>query len=149
MKITNIIRSIVVGSVLTLALHPVSAAAEDKPAAPRGGMPLKKMQAELSLTQDQVEELKIIQEGQRAKVEALRKNESLTPEQRREQMRALRESGREEINSVLTPEQRQKFEQMRTKYRQMQRGEGRNAEQKPGQRPEGRKKPAPGTPVTE
>lgn len=149
MKTSTLLRSLALGSVLTLAWNPLPASAETPQPPPRGGMPLDRMKTELSLTQDQLEELKIIQDNHLAKVEALRANTSLTREQRREQRQAIRQAWREEILAVLTPEQREKFQQMRAKYRQMKHGEDRSTDEKPAGLPQGGKKQRPTTPVTE
>jgi hypothetical protein len=106
-------------------------------------MPLEKMKTELALTTDQVEELKIIQESQQGKMEQLRQNTTLSREQRREQGQALREAGQAEINSVLTPEQQQKFAQMRAQWREQKWGGNKEAGKK-AERAEGEKKQKPG-----
>ena len=75
------------------------------------GMQMGYMARDLNLTDAQKQQMKTFHEQQRTKAEAIRNNESLTKEQKREQFKALRQSGHEQMLSVLTPEQKTKMEQ--------------------------------------
>lgn len=74
---------------------------------------MQKMATELNLTEAQKTQLKGIHEQQRAKMQELRANTSLTKEQKMDQARALRESTHSQMTSLLTPEQQNKFEAMK------------------------------------
>ncbi len=79
----------------------------------RGGPNIEMLTEQLSLTADQKTKLEPILKAQGQKMQDLRKDESLSQEQRREKSRSLREAGQKEIEAVLTPEQIKKFEEMR------------------------------------
>ena len=78
---------------------------------------LEKMQQELNLTADQTTAIKAIFKDGRAKVEALRANTALTPQDQHAQMRTLREEENTKIKAVLTPDQVTKFEAMEAQAR--------------------------------
>lgn len=67
----------------------------------------------LSLTPAQVEKLKPALEKQRAQMQAVRDDESLSPENRRAKMRAIRDESDQAILGVLDATQKKKFEEMR------------------------------------
>jgi len=95
--------------------------AEDKPAkpahpeaAPRGGQRgemLKEMGEKLNLTADQKTKL---QEAFKAQREAMK---DLTPEERKEKMKANRQATDAKIKEILTPEQYTQWEKMRQENR--------------------------------
>jgi Spy/CpxP family protein refolding chaperone len=62
----------------------------------------------LQLTDEQKTRIKSIVENARQQARTIRDDTSLTREQKRNQLRELRRSTRQEIGSVLTPEQREK-----------------------------------------
>jgi len=92
-----------------------------QPGGPGGGRPrgqrieerLERLSKALNLTEDQKEKLKPILQDQAQQMRALREDSSLTPEQRREKARELFKAHREEIAKILTPEQREKWKEMR------------------------------------
>jgi protein CpxP len=67
----------------------------------------------LNLTAEQKEKVKAIQEEQRTKLEALRQDTSLTPEDRRAKMREIRASFATQIEPILTAEQLEKWKMLR------------------------------------
>lgn len=73
--------------------------------------PEKEPFAELDLTAEQQQKLKALRQEDRKQMEALRK---ANPEQRpsREAMKKIREASRAEMESILTPEQRTKLEEL-------------------------------------
>jgi periplasmic protein CpxP/Spy len=83
----------------------------------RGRGPRVDMYKDLNLTQDQQEKVKAIQEKQRTESEAVRNNSSLSREQQREQMMEIRKKYSEQIDVILTPEQREK---LKAKQKEMQ-----------------------------
>lgn len=74
---------------------------------------LDKMKTSLNLTDDQVAKLKAQRTETQAKFEKLRNNESLSREQKKEQMMALKAEAKEQSNKIFTPEQLKKKEEMR------------------------------------
>jgi protein CpxP len=76
------------------------------------------LQKRLSLSDDQTAQVKEIFDGQRAKMEALNSNTSLTPQDHRAQMKAIREDGDAKIHAILTPEQKTKYDEMEARMRE-------------------------------
>lgn len=71
----------------------------------------------LNLTPDQTAKLEPILADRDQKFQALRQNTSLTPEQRHDQMKAIHQSTRQQLATVLTPDQLQQLKQMRHNHR--------------------------------
>lgn len=82
----------------------------------RFGKHMDKMRSKLGLTDDQVSQLKAQRESMQAKMKALKENESLTREQRRDQFLALKEEAKEAHKKILTAEQLKKMEEMKKKH---------------------------------
>lgn len=76
-----------------------------------GGHRFQGLQA-LNLTQQQKDQLKPIFQSSRQQMQALRSDTSLTPDQRREKMKEIRQNQQAQLNSILTPEQQQQLQQM-------------------------------------
>jgi len=94
-----------------------AAAAQGHPGHGGGpGMMGDKMAKELNLTADQQTKLKQLMEADRAKMKALHQDQSLTAEQKKQQSQALRETMKNDMNSVLTPEQQQKLASMHERH---------------------------------
>ncbi|MCU1287214.1 MAG: hypothetical protein JWO13_3564 [Acidobacteriales bacterium] len=94
-----------------------AAAAQGHPGHGAGhGMMGDKLAKELNLTADQQAKLKQLMEADRAKMQALHQDQSLTKEQKMQQSQALRETMKNDMNSVLTPEQQQKFASLRESH---------------------------------
>lgn len=74
---------------------------------------LTQMQEELQLTNEQLTQIKAIEEKYREKAEALRNELTGDREERRSAMRELMENQREEIHGVLTEQQRRQLEEKR------------------------------------
>jgi Spy/CpxP family protein refolding chaperone len=72
-----------------------------------------KLLSELNLTQDQKDKIKAIQEAQKAKLLPIRKNKSLTLEQKKEQMKPIVKDTMKQIAAILTPEQKAKLKELR------------------------------------
>jgi Spy/CpxP family protein refolding chaperone len=87
-----------------------------KPATPRRERPgqpgdrLERMSKELELSEEQKGKLKPILDQQAVKAKALREDTSLTPEQRREKARGIRDEFAGKIKEVLTKEQNEKWQ---------------------------------------
>lgn len=117
------------------ALH-----AEDTTPAPKKehgpkGDPGKMMKEKLGLTDAQVEQIKKIHEDARAQIEKIRADESLSKEDKMAAVKKVREATKAKVDAVLTPEQRQKAEEMRK-----EKGEGPGGEKGPKDGKEGKKK---------
>ena len=85
---------------------------------------LATLQQQLSLTDDQTTAVKaILSEGQ-GKIEAVRANTSLTPQDQHAQMRAIRQDENTKIKALLTPDQAAKFEAMQAQGRGRRGGGG-------------------------
>jgi Spy/CpxP family protein refolding chaperone len=106
-----------VGILASFSIQPLVAQDEEtpdkKPRPEMKGPDWKKLQPELGLTNEQVAELETLSTDHKAKAQKVRADASLTPDQKREQMKKLREEGKAEVGTVLTAEQRQKMGQLR------------------------------------
>lgn len=67
----------------------------------------------LNLTPDQTAKIEPVLADRQQKIDALRANSSLTPDQIREQMRSLHEQERSQFAAILTPEQQEQLKSMR------------------------------------
>ncbi len=82
----------------------------------RGRGPRVDMFKDLNLTKDQQDKVKAIQDKQRAEMETIR-NSSLSREEQRTKMMDMRKKYNEEIEAILTPEQKEKY---KAKQKEMQ-----------------------------
>lgn len=96
----------------------------------------QKMAQKLNLTQQQQDQLKPMFEKQREEAKAIRQDNSLTSEQKKEKMQALRQQTQSQMNQVLTPEQQQQLQQMR-ENRKQHRNHGGGSDQEQGQQRQG------------
>lgn len=85
---------------------------------------LERMTKELNLTPDQVTQLKDIQADTRKQMMALREDASTAPEDRRDKMMTIRKGSMDKIRSMLTEDQKTKFDAMQSQMmgRGQQRG---------------------------
>jgi Spy/CpxP family protein refolding chaperone len=112
-----------------LSLQPLARAADtNELAQPAGGGRLgalrDRMQEtakELNLTDEQKEKLQTVIRGQMEKVRDVRQDNSLSPEDKKEKLRAIREEIIAEVKKVLTPDQ---FEKWKAKLPQLAGGAG-------------------------
>jgi Spy/CpxP family protein refolding chaperone len=77
---------------------------------------MKEFGKELNLTTDQQAKVKSINEDFKGKMETLRKNSTLSQEEKREQVKKLAESHKTSLKAVLTQEQIAKMEEARKKH---------------------------------
>ncbi len=122
----------VMGLGAALVCGPLAFAAEERPAgqAPRRAGPppagergpgmgrgseewLKRLTEELKLTEAQKQKVEAHQKAQMEQMAKLRQDTSLTQEQRREKMRALREENDKKMKEILTTEQYEKWQKLR------------------------------------
>ncbi len=80
------------------------------------------MQRRLDLSADQTAQVRQILADSMAKMEAMRSNTALAPQDRHAQMMALRQSVQARIRAVLTPDQQAKFDAMQARMRERRRG---------------------------
>ncbi|MEN6370749.1 MAG: hypothetical protein ABFD64_01940 [Armatimonadota bacterium] len=78
----------------------------------------------LGLSDEQVAKIKSIRAAGMEKVKAIRANASLSAQERMSQIQAVRKDTRDQVMSVLTPEQREKLQQMHP-----QMGQGKRVQQ--------------------
>ncbi len=90
----------------------------------RGAERLQRMSTALSLTPDQSEKIKAIMETQRPAVDAIRNDNSLSREDRRAKLQELRKTTDPQIEAILTPEQKTKWEELRAQMGNRQGGGG-------------------------
>ncbi len=84
----------------------------------KGGKHKKEMMKALNLNDEQKGRLKEMKTAHKQKMEAIKNNSSLTDEQKKEQMKALRTEQRNGMQSVLNDEQKQKMKDMRAKMKE-------------------------------
>ena len=77
----------------------------------------EKLAQELNLTPDQREALKSIRENEKQQAQAIKSDSSLTRDQKRTKFKELRKSSHEQMMAKLTPDQQQKFKEMRKEHR--------------------------------
>jgi Spy/CpxP family protein refolding chaperone len=85
---------------------------------------LEHMTKQLNLTADQQGQIKPILVDRQQKMQALWQNQSLSREDRRSQMMAIRQDSETKINAVLNDEQKQKYQEMQEHMRQHGPGQG-------------------------
>jgi protein CpxP len=88
----------------------------------RVGERLKWLSQQLNLTEDQKKQLKPILAGEFKQMRVVGADASLTQDQKRERMKQIHEASRPQVQAILTPEQQQKFAQMKEEAKE-RRGE--------------------------
>jgi Spy/CpxP family protein refolding chaperone len=71
----------------------------------------------LNLTPDQKDQVRNLMQAQHQKVQSVRQDASLTPEQKQDSIRQLRQSTHQQVLGVLTPEQQAKLNQFQRQRR--------------------------------
>lgn len=89
-----------------------------------GGGMMRRVARELGLSAAQKTRMEALGKESGAKSRAIRENKSLSQDQRRAQMKALRTSSMGRMNAILTPAQRTKFAAMQAKMEQRMRENG-------------------------
>jgi Spy/CpxP family protein refolding chaperone len=77
---------------------------------------MDKMKTNLGLSDEQVTKLKTQRANMHAKAEKIRNNQSLSREQKKEQMMALKAEAKEQHSKILTAEQMNKMKEMRKNH---------------------------------
>jgi Spy/CpxP family protein refolding chaperone len=91
----------------------------------RVGERLEWLSQHLNLTEDQKKQLKPILADEFKQMRAVGEDASLTQDQKREKMKQIHEASRPQVQAILTPEQQQKFGQMKEEANE-RRGEKKN-----------------------
>ncbi len=91
-----------------------------------------RMAEKLGLSADQQAKIKALHEQERAQGEALRADQTLSREQKMEKRKALREATVQQVDAILTPEQRTKAQEMRSKMRENRKEGGPRKHRGPG-----------------
>lgn len=73
---------------------------------------LERIKLTLGLSDDQVAKIKSNQSALRSKLKALRENDAMLPEQKKEELKSLMEQRKDVVKSVLTPEQQSKADSL-------------------------------------
>lgn len=85
---------------------------------------LDRMKGNLSLSDDQYNRIKAGREKMKSQMTAIRENSSLSFDQKKQQMRALKQNGMEDMKSILTADQLKKMEDMKARMRNREGGRG-------------------------
>jgi hypothetical protein len=78
---------------------------------------LARLTQELNLTSDQQTQIKPLLVERQQKMQALMQDQSVTPEDRRAQMRSISQGTNNSIKALLTEDQKQKFAAMQERMR--------------------------------
>lgn len=101
---------------LSLALAPTFAHAKAGAHPGHHGGKLAKLATTLDLTEAQKAQLKPIVKAQHQQAKAIKADTSLTPEARKSQLKALRQTTRSQMLPILTPDQRAKLASMKGQH---------------------------------
>ena len=77
---------------------------------------MDRMKTNLNLSDAQMNQLKTNREASQAKVKAIKENDQLSQSQKKQQLMALKENQKKNLNQVLTPEQMSKMEEMKKNH---------------------------------
>ncbi len=92
--------------------------APPRTAEPDAGAPLSK----LGLSDDQMKQIHTFRQQAQEQVQAARKDASLTPQQQTQQIREIRHKAHQQVEGVLTPEQREKYDAWRRAHQRRRHG---------------------------
>ena len=76
----------------------------------------------LSLTEDQKSQVKTVMQKTHEEIQTIKSNAALTPEQKDQQIQTIKQSTDEQFKTILTPEQYQKLQEMRAKWKDAEKG---------------------------
>ena len=77
---------------------------------------MEKMSERLNLNKEQKEKLGSLRSGMSEKIKTIRSNESLSQEQKKDQVKELMKAQKEEMKSILTDEQFKKMQEMKSHH---------------------------------
>ena len=93
----------------------------------------KKFAEALNLTPEQQSDLKSIRDNEKQQAQSIKSDSSLTADQKKAKLKELRKSSHEQMMAKLTPDQQQKFKEMRKENRGRHHGrKGQNGESTQG-----------------
>ncbi len=124
MKTNHLLR---LGAAFAVTLLPLSSlraqAADATPApAPHSAVSIEdrlaKMKTRLELSDDQVTKLKAVFEEQKAALDPIFQDTTLSKEQKRDKAKPIMEASRAKIDAVLTPEQKTKMDAARKSHQE-------------------------------
>lgn len=78
---------------------------------------MERLTEALNLTPDQQAKIKAIFQASRPQVKAARENNTISAQDKHQQLKAIREADGAQIRAILTPEQQAKWDAMRAKHR--------------------------------
>ena len=110
------------------ATEPKNVIKTDKPAPPQR----RDLMKELNLTPDQNQKMKTIREQGRLKRQSILTDSTLNENKKKEQLKALKADQENQIDKILTPEQKVKMDAVRAQMKEMRR----NNQGQPGDRNE-------------
>lgn len=119
--------AIVLGSLM--AFGPQANAADNQGQTQAGGRRqtaqerMKKLAADLNLTQEQQDKLKPVLQEQSKKLRELRQDTSLSATDRRAKAKTIRDDAAKQIKAILTPEQWEKYQKLQQQNRQRRRSQ--------------------------
>ncbi len=128
MKVTrfSIIAALALGSLLACS---TVASAQDNSTSHKGqrraiGLQerVDKLSTDLQLTADQKSKISALFQKERQSAQEIRKDTSLTRDQRREKTRALHADNNKELKAILTPEQFTKYQTLQREMRSQRQG---------------------------
>lgn len=102
-----------------------------------GGQRGQKFAQALNLTPEQQSDLKSIRENERQQFQAIKNDSSLTQDQKKAKFKEIRKSSHEQMMAKLTPDQQQKFKEMRKGHRGRWHGGRKNQGQSTGEASQG------------
>lgn len=80
------------------------------------GRGMDRVKTELGLSDDQSAKIKALQTDSRTKIKGIRDNQSLSEDQKKQQITAAMKEQRDNMHKILTPDQLKKMESMRSKH---------------------------------
>jgi NAD(P)H-hydrate repair Nnr-like enzyme with NAD(P)H-hydrate dehydratase domain len=83
----------------------------------------EKMGKELGLTADQKKQMKALKQDQRKQMNAVKDDTSLSQEQKAAKFKEIHKAGMEKRDAILTPEQREKLQHLRSENEENEGGE--------------------------
>jgi Spy/CpxP family protein refolding chaperone len=84
----------------------------------RGGKHMDKMMEQLNLTDDQKSQVKKLHEDGRAQMKQVASDSSLSAAQKKDKIKQLHQDQMSKMESVLTPDQKTKWEQMKSERKE-------------------------------
>jgi len=81
------------------------------------GQHMAKMAQKLNLTDQQKQQMQQLRQQNKEQAKTIRNDSSLSPADKKAKLKALHQQSHEQMMGLLTPEQKQQFEQMKQEHR--------------------------------